>query len=128
MTKLVIVLRRDLVKKDGRPASLAKLAVQACHACTFFLTAAARGDKVLTEAQLSWASDRVERKILVWADSEEHLLALKRQADEAGVESNLVTDLGLTEFAGPTITALGVGPDFPARIDPITGGLKLVRD
>ncbi len=37
----------------------------------------------------------------------------------------MVIDAGATEFAGPTTTALAIGPDYDELIDPITGGLEL---
>ena len=58
---------------------------------------------------------------------EDELLGVVRAAQEAGVMAHLCVDAGRTEFHGvPTPTCCAVGPDFPDRIDPITGHLKLL--
>ncbi len=88
---------------------------------------------------MSWASglgpvmtcDRAEgrrgRSKCVRVDSDGELLDVVRAAEEAGVMAHLCVDAGRTEFHGvPTPTCCAVGPDFPARIDPITGHLKLL--
>lgn len=66
-------------------------------------------------------------KICVRAESEEELLSLYKQAEEAGLHCSLIRDAGLTEFGGvPTYTAVAVGPGKPEDIDKITGHLKLL--
>jgi peptidyl-tRNA hydrolase, PTH2 family len=55
------------------------------------------------------------------------LLGVVQAAKDAGVLVQLVVDAGKTEFHGvPTPTCCAVGPDYPERIDPITGHLKLL--
>ncbi len=66
-------------------------------------------------------------KICVRVGSEEELMALYAQAQEAGVLSFLITDSGRTEFHGvPTKTCCAIGPDTIENIDKITGGLELL--
>jgi PTH2 family peptidyl-tRNA hydrolase len=60
-------------------------------------------------------------------NSEEELMTIYEKATSAGLEVHLITDSGKTEFHGqPTRTCLAIGPDFAAKIDPITGHLELL--
>jgi peptidyl-tRNA hydrolase, PTH2 family len=66
-------------------------------------------------------------KICVRATSEEELLALYKQAEEAKIPCALITDAGATEFHGvPTVTCCAIGPAEAEAIDAITGELKLL--
>lgn len=66
-------------------------------------------------------------KICVYVNSEEELLDIKRQCDEAKIPNALIIDAGLTEFHGvPTKTCLGIGPWNSEEIDRITGNLSLL--
>lgn len=64
-------------------------------------------------------------KICLSVDSEAELLDLLDKAEAAGVPFARIVDAGRTEFNGvPTLTCGAIGPDFPERIDPITGHLQ----
>ena len=135
--KQMIVIRRDLHMRKG------KIAAQAGHACVeAVLMALAReerlSDVVITDnvvtlrencRQPTALSDWFEKgvaKICVYVDSEEALLAIDRQAKEAGILSALICDAGMTEFHGePTYTCLAFEPRYPDEVDPITGALPL---
>lgn len=66
------------------------------------------------------------KKVTLYVESDEELIALHTTAKALGLPSALITDSGLTEFNGvPTITALGIGPGDATIIDTITGNLKL---
>jgi peptidyl-tRNA hydrolase len=55
------------------------------------------------------------------------LIAVHLAAQTAGVRSSLITDAGLTEFAGvPTNTCVAIGPAWNEKVDAITGALKLL--
>ena len=133
--KQMIVMRRDLHMRKG------KIAAQAAHASvTAVLMAMDRegrqpmtlGDGVgLRPANLpdtpltQWFSAGMA-KVCVYVDSEEALLALDRQAKEAGLICALICDAGMTEFHGvPTYTCLALAPLPPAVVDPLTGELPL---
>lgn len=126
-TKQVIVIRKDLKCRRGKEVS------QGSHSSIAFLTRQlqeqlSQGKDTfsvrLTEAQKLWIQGSFA-KICVQVDSEEELLAVHAKAQEAGLESHLVQDSGLTEFSGPTYTAVAIGPDYSERIDVVTGHLKL---
>lgn len=73
----------------------------------------------------SWVLGRF-KKITTQVDTGEELVEIYNQAKAAGLPVALITDAGLTEFAGePTLTSVGIGPGDPAVIDKITGHLKL---
>ena len=78
-----------------------------------------------SEAQEAWIIGRFT-KICLQVPDEATLLAIYEEARKAGLESNLVTDAGLTEFGGvPTNTCLAIGPDEADKIDMVTGKLQL---
>jgi PTH2 family peptidyl-tRNA hydrolase len=79
----------------------------------------------LTDAEKEWL-DNSYAKICLVVNSEEELMAVHQKALDAGLESNLITDSGRTEFNGvPTKTCLAIGPDYCEKIDPITSNLTL---
>lgn len=66
-------------------------------------------------------------KIVVAATSEDQLLDLYQQAQDAGLPVALITDEGYTEFNGvATNTCIAIGPANKTEIDKITGDLKLL--
>ena len=119
--KQVIVMRRDLGMRRGKEIA------QGAHASMTWLALRIRQPGyTFTEAELRWLEGAFT-KVCVRVDSEEELLAVLQEAQEAGVLVQLCVDAGRTEFHGiPTPTCCAVGPVFPARIDPITGHLKLL--
>ncbi len=67
------------------------------------------------------------KKVCVYVNSEEELMEIHQKAVEAGLKSNIVTDMGHTEFHGvPTKTCLAIGPNKIEEIDKITGNLPLL--
>lgn len=132
--KQVIVIRKDLNMRKG------KIAAQAAHASMKVILDQMDGDDD-PMFPLVWYHLGVERdkalhqwlftgrfkKICVSVDSEQELMDIYNQARQAKILCTLVVDSGLTEFNGvPTKTCIAVGPDYPERIDPITGHLKLL--
>lgn len=54
-------------------------------------------------------------------------MTIKGNAEEAGIETHLITDSGKTEFHGvPTNTVVALGPDDSDKIDKITGDLPML--
>jgi PTH2 family peptidyl-tRNA hydrolase len=55
------------------------------------------------------------------------LITAYQKAKLEGIPCSLIEDKGLTEFGGVvTITAVAIGPDYPDKIDKITGHLELL--
>lgn len=136
--KQVIVVRRDLNMRKG------KIAAQVAHASLkAVLDSAYRsvsgpdtmaqpfavseyGFKVGTPIQ-EWLDNGCFTKICVYVDSEKDLDLIHENAKLAGLPTALIVDNGRTEFNGVlTKTCVAVGPDYPSRIDPITGKLPLL--
>lgn len=121
-SKQVIIIRKDLKCRRGKEIS------QGAHASMSFLTRRI----VSNPAQIALSAPEVHwllnsfRKITCCVNSEEELLEIHKMALDAGLESHLITDNGLTEFNGiPTNTAVAIGPDWEDRINPVTQNLKL---
>ena len=125
--KQVIVMRKDLNMRKG------KIAAQASHASLGAILN--YGGKIYEEtltltienyAVREWLEGRFT-KVCVSVDSEEELLDIHQKALLNKLNVKLIKDAGLTEFGGiPTYTCLAIGPDYPDKIDPITGHLKLL--
>lgn len=119
--KQVIVMRRNLGMRRGKEVA------QGAHAAMIWLTLRIREPGfAFTDAERLWL-DGAFTKVCVRAESEEELLGIVRAAHAAGVAALLCVDAGRTEFHGVlTPTCCAIGPDFPDRVDPITGHLKLL--
>lgn len=76
-----------------------------------------------------WMTNGLSTKIVLEAKSEQQLIDLERKAKEAGLNTKLITDAGLTVFNGmATVTCLSIGPDDAEKIDAITKRLQLFKD
>lgn len=111
--KQVIVIRKDLTMRKG------KMIAQACHGVlkSFVLTDHRVNQEWLRQGQC---------KISVYVESEQELLDIATKAEQAGVSVAMVTDAGSTEVEPGTKTCVVIGPADNAKIDPITGHLKLL--
>ena len=122
--KQVIILRKDLNMRKG------KLVAQGAHASMGAILGLCQqdGDKLILEMDdrvKPWLTGRF-KKICVYVNSEEELLALHQQAKDAGLVTSLIQDSGLTEFGGvKTYTAVAVGPDSEDKIDAVCKHLPL---
>ena len=134
--KQVIVVRKDLNMRKG------KIAAQVAHASMKVLLDHGNvkyGEEGLGgrhpdyfvmplthNAMRQWLEGRFT-KICVSVDSEEELLDIYKKATDNGLLCSLIQDAGSTEFGGvPTYTCVAVGPDFPEKVDDLTGKLKLL--
>lgn len=118
-TKQVIVIRRDLKMRRGKEIA------QGGHACMQWLVYRYQRNQNLSAAEEDWLKNS-HTKVCLQVDSEAALLEVYEKAKAVGLSIALVTDLGRTEFHGvPTNTCLAIGPDESAKIDAITGHLKL---
>jgi peptidyl-tRNA hydrolase, PTH2 family len=122
--KQIIILRKDLNMRKG------KLVAQGAHASMGAILSLCKqdGDTLVLKMDdrvKPWLTGRF-RKICVYVNSEQELLAIHNQAKVAGLVTSLIQDAGLTEFGGvKTYTAVAVGPDHEDRIDEICKNLPL---
>jgi PTH2 family peptidyl-tRNA hydrolase len=122
--KQVIVIRRDLGMRRGKEIA------QGAHASMAWLTRRMKHHGSTSSAELSgaerlWVTNGF-RKVTCQVWSAVELADLYEAAKAAGLEAHLIIDAGLTEFAGvPTVTCIGIGPDFDEKLDPVTRSLKL---
>lgn len=112
--KQVIVVNQALGLPPG------KMAAQVAHAAVGGLLRAGR------EQQTAWLQAGMP-KVVLRCESEAALLELAQQAEAAGLATMLVRDAGRTVVEAGTATCVGIGPDEIAKVDAITGTLKLVR-
>lgn len=134
--KQIIILRKDLGMRKG------KMVAQGAHASwkavldIGYEMAMPGGhdafviplneDHGLPSALQQWVTTNF-KKITVYVNSEEELIAIYDKAREHGLLTALIVDSGLTEFKGvPTKTAVAVGPAYDDELDPITGHLPLL--
>lgn len=123
--KQIIIMRKDLNMRKG------KLVAQGAHASLGAILQQMRqdGDKLvldLNDERLApWVTGRF-KKICVYVNSEEELVALYAAAKLSDMICSLITDAGLTEFNGvPTKTAVAIGPDREDKIDELCKHLPL---
>jgi peptidyl-tRNA hydrolase, PTH2 family len=124
-TKQVIVIRRDLKMRRGKEIA------QGSHSSLSFLikqiSDLKRGkhEVYISEEAANWLQTGT-KKVCVRVNSEAELLDICEKSRKMGLEVNMVTDAGHTEFGGkPTITCLAIGPNWSDLIDRITGALEL---
>lgn len=114
--KQVLVFRADLKMGKG------KIAAQAGHAAISAAEEAHKRHRVWWE---SWMFEG-QRKIAVKVQDEVELSEIERLADEMDLPHALIVDRGLTQIPEGTVTCLGIGPAPAAKLDRITGKLKLL--
>jgi PTH2 family peptidyl-tRNA hydrolase len=126
-TKQVLIWRNDLKVRKG------KFGAMIAHASMAFLTRKIDYD---TCGYYKWTSNSEEvinwlknsfKKVVVYVDNEEELVAIHEKALAAGLISHLVEDNGVTEFNGvKTKTAVAIGPHSDDKFEGITDHLKLL--
>lgn len=130
--KQVIIIRKDLNMRTG------KIVSQACHASMAVILnlmndelqfGNVRRRDFYTDAGSAldvWLEGKFT-KICVYVNSEHDLLAVYNTAKRDGILCALIEDEGLTEFKGvKTITCCAIGPDYPEKLNPLTGHLPLL--
>jgi len=125
--KQVIVVNRNLNMCVG------KLAAQVSHASLGALfKCGLKNDDVLhidlkkDSAVEQWVNGRFT-KVVLYVKSQEKLLSLFKEIEDAGLPCTLIIDAGFTVFNGiQTPTCFGVGPVFPYEIDGFTKSLRLL--
>jgi peptidyl-tRNA hydrolase, PTH2 family len=129
-SKQVLVMKKFPKDRNMRTG---KYVAQGAHASLGALLSLGRMDPELRNFVISmenpfvyeWIVGRFT-KVTVYVETDAELEEIYVKAKEAGIAAALITDAGLTEFKGePTLTAVGVGPDDPEKINAITGHLPL---
>jgi PTH2 family peptidyl-tRNA hydrolase len=122
-TKQVIIIRKDLKSRRGKELAQAGHAVMKVFFDRSSVLTNADGTGTmsipLTPAMLDWVGG-LFTKIALSVNSEADLLEIYDQALAAGLPCSLIKDAGLTEYDGPTFTAVAIGPDLVEKIDLIT--------
>jgi PTH2 family peptidyl-tRNA hydrolase len=138
--KQIIVIRKDLKTAAGERIRRGKEIAQGAHASMAWLSNRIREGTheragyyevptsvtlVLSQAEMLWLQG-LFTKITCQVPDEAALRAIYLQALTAGLKSFIIEDAGLTEFGGvKTATAVGIGPDFASKIDPVCHHLPL---
>lgn len=124
--KQVIVVRKDLNMRRGKSeAQVAHASMKVFFDRLKYLPESGITSCDFTQEMRIWMNNSFT-KIVVSCNSEEELLDLQKQAEEAGIVNAIIQDNGFTEFNGVrTYTCLAIGPDYSDKIDKITGHLQL---
>jgi PTH2 family peptidyl-tRNA hydrolase len=129
--KMVIVVRSDLGMSPGKVASQCVHAalgcVRLCHAASSESDGGGGGgtgmDHYSTVARL-WESTG-EKVVCLRCDALPEMQRCLGAARARGIPAHAVRDAGRTEIEPGSITCLAIGPDSAARIDGVTGKLRL---
>ena len=128
--KQVIVVRNDLRSKLRH----GKLAAQVAHASMGAVFSKSyvdndfdphRNKVIPMSPELEYWFNELFTKVVLRCDDETHLLAIHKQAEEAGIMNALILDAGNTVFREPTHTCVGIGPVTAEQLAPITNCLKM---
>jgi len=111
--KQAIIVRKDLKMPPG------KMAAQVAHGS---VEAALKCDRKKLDA---WRKDGMKKIVLKAIDIRE-LKRLLMDANNAGINTALITDAGKTFLKPGTVTVLAIGPDEEGIIDSITGHLTML--
>lgn len=128
--KQIIVVRKDLKMSKG------KLAAQVAHASMKVILDFA--DRGMDEGQIvlrfgpygpvaEWLFGDQFTKVCLGVESEKELDMVYESARMAQLPCSMIIDNGLTEFKGVhTKTCIAMGPDYPSKLNEITGHLPLL--
>lgn len=111
--KQVILIRDDLKLPKG------KMAAQAAHAS---VEAVLKSDQTMIK---KWRAQGMG-KIALKVDSEKELYKYIQMAKDEGFVTSIITDAGKTVVAPGTVTCGAIGPDLTAKIDLVSGKLKMM--
>lgn len=115
MYSMTLVIRKDLDMRAG------KVAAQCTHASLGACYKKLDSKKV--KAFLKEFKGR--RVVTLRVNNLAELEAMERKAREAGINTYIQVDAGLTQVPADTATVLAIGPDDPEKIYEITENLKL---
>ena len=114
--KLILIINNGLKMGKG------KIAAQAGHASVQATLKAGEKNPLALQA---WLSSGQKKVCLKGADADQ-LLALEKQAKEAGLLTSKIHDAGHTQIPSGSLTVLAIGPCQDDSVEKITGNLKLL--
>ncbi len=114
--KLILIINNGLKMGKG------KIAAQAGHASVQATLKAGEKNPLALQA---WLSSGQKKVCLKGADADQ-LLALEKQAKEAGLLTSKIHDAGHTQIPSGSLTVLAIGPCQDDSVEKITGTLKLL--
>jgi len=139
--KQVIVMRKDLSMPVG------KIAAMAAHASMTFILSRLKTTELIEEKygcdficspdERQWLTELdpgIETtgqvsmaKIVVSVANESELRAIEQKAKDAGLVVHRVIDSGYSHNKVGDFPCIAIGPDWPEKLDPVTGGLRVYR-
>ena len=114
--KLILIINNGLKMGKG------KIAAQAGHASVKSTLKAGKKAPLILQAWLSSG----QKKVCLKGDDADHLLALEKQAKEAGLLTSKIHDAGHTQIPSGSLTVLAIGPCQDELVEKITENLKLL--
>ncbi len=114
--KLILIINNGLKMGKG------KIAAQAGHASVQATLKAGEKNPLALQAWLSSG----QKKVCLKGDDADQLLALEKQAKEAGLLTSKIHDAGHTQIPSGSLTVLAIGPCQDDSVEKITGTLKLL--
>ena len=114
--KLILIINNGLKMGKG------KIAAQAGHASVQATLKAGEKNPLALQAWLSSG----QKKVCLKGDDADQLLALEKQAKEAGLLTSKIHDAGHTQIPSGSLTVLAIGPCQDDSVEKITGNLKLL--
>ncbi|TXI85143.1 MAG: peptidyl-tRNA hydrolase [Crocinitomicaceae bacterium] len=132
--KQVLIWRNDLRNTHGQKVRTGKIAAQLAHSTwaavlnSKFTIHDKENKRIIISyadnpAMEMWFAIRFKKTALK-CESFNELMEIYNKAKLANLPCCLITDAGLTEFEGSTVTSVAIGPAWPEEIDPITGHLS----
>jgi len=131
--KQIIVINKSLNMSSSKMAAQVSHASLGCLLKSFEIKESENGNAVIhaefdfDSALILWLKKRFT-KVVLYVKSEEKLLEVYKKVQDAGLVSVLIQDAGFTFFDKPTYTCVGIGPDFPEKMEPVVGKLQVLKD
>lgn len=115
--KLVILVRKDL------KMSIGKISAQVAHGALDAYKISLKKDKNKVKC---WEDYSGSAKIVLGVENYDELNKYYNKAKQCGLVCCIIQDAGRTEVSPGTATVCAIGPDINAKIDMVTGELKLL--
>ena len=117
---VAIIIRKDLGMSCG------KIAVQAAHGITNMFMHMEEVGALYVRIVNKWYHECDQKKIILKVKDKSELHAIESELQYNNLPFEGITDLGLTQLKGETLTGICVYPMAHEQIDPIIRLLKLL--